>query len=1255
MKRLLLALLILALLAAAATLWGNSLLGRTLDAELAPRLSKQLGLPVTLGPITAHLLQLKVRSPKLIMGDAQDPAIVATDVEVTLAWKDLLEGKVRLVKVRGTDLMVRPSRWPSSDTPPPADYEFLEPWLPRSLQLASGRLVSAKGDEYPIRHLLWQRLADGSARARWEEAHGVTLRFGARVKSLPDLLRLAPSTLALNVQAAGKPDSRITVDASVQPDTAAAYAVHADIQAATLTAQVTAYGQEPWSLPDRSETTIPVLDFDQLQKLAESYSAPETAGAPGTGLATVLPAFDLPAHHGRVAIKEFRINDEIGRDTAFEFITGEQGLQISGLTIQGPTGLLNGELSIGSSPAGWTVDMDAALEARDLAAGAMLPFAGADWLWRTGHAKLSGSGATLDALLNSLAGDIALEGQYHGTVDLPVSMTARLDTRPEQFALDQVTVSLGEGQLSGSATLSNTSPRTLTLDVKGTQLDLGSLFPAETAEPQPGIGVPRFLGSWPALDLNVAVSLDALQAPGLNLRQAKATLQRTAQGGRFVASANGANFGSLNITLDATLPANAPRQFQLAADFKELDLADLFRQSGVINSRSTGSLTLHSQGGDMQAIFAAMRGQARLTTEVRADNNWRRRPIAEETLALSGNASLILTGERIVGVKIEKLNIDSIDQDLTGDLTLTSDREPWLVADLKSDRLNITGLQALLPASTQQADQAGLVPSLERLGATQVSLNAQSLTVQDFTVSNALIKLSSKPNIMTINQLDFTSRELNLRTAGKLTWKGNRATLESTAQLADVNLDKFLINSADVPIVPVSGTVQLASEGSRIEELLRNATGTIDLRGNTQAPNNSPASRRRLAVTASRLDDGVQAVISSLQWGESELTGSVRYHHTTPPTLDVELQGGTLSLLPWENAHLSGRRRPPEQTARTDLDTIARDSADAVESLLLAPLRFLRSDDTAPPRTRVFSTDPISLDALKSLNVSAKGQLDALVSTELNAGTLAFNTQIRNGVLDAKASSGQFGGGSGELALRLDSTATPPAFTVSSTFHDVRGIQARATFPRSGFISLQTRGQSEAELAANASGLVYLEMGRGPFDYANSAFLTANLLTTLFQTLIPGISRNQHQLECGTVLGVFNNGEGNTPYGFAARTNQANLLGHLSVNLRNETMEMNIDSRGRQGLGVSVGSVFSNTVRIRGPLNNPSVVPNPTGIAWRAWAAVATGGMSILGESLLRRVWASDNPCTSVRRIIVENECPTNPIAASSPMVCPKT
>ncbi len=359
------------------------------------------------------------------------------------------------------------------------------------------------------------------------------------------------------------------------------------------------------------------------------------------------------------------------------------------------------------------------------------------------------------------------------------------------------------------------------------------------------------------------------------------------------------------MTLEASKPPDKPTDVKLTANFTDMDIPDIFRQKGLINSRSTGSLTFRSQGHDMKNVFTAMQGTATLAMEIRSDNNWRRAASAQEKLSLTGNSSLILDNDRIVGVKIENLDINSIDQDLNGSLTLASDRSPWLVADLTSEMLNVTGLQALLPESTAKADQSGLVPSLKRLGAAQISLDAKSLTVSDANLSNVQLKIASAPNLMTIERFDFISEDLTLKTQGRITWQDQRAKLESTAQLTDVDLDQFLIQHRDVERVPVSGTVQILSEGSRIEELISNVTGYIDLQADGPQQNAAPQARRKLAMKATRLPDGVQADITSLQWGESELAASVSYHRTSPPSMEVEIHSGTLSLLPWENAYLN--------------------------------------------------------------------------------------------------------------------------------------------------------------------------------------------------------------------------------------------------------------------------------------------------------------------------------------------------------------
>ncbi|MDH3993600.1 MAG: hypothetical protein OEV47_11850, partial [Gammaproteobacteria bacterium] len=102
-----------------------------------------------------------------------------------------------------------------------------------------------------------------------------------------------------------------------------------------------------------------------------------------------------------------------------------------------------------------------------------------------------------------------------------------------------------------------------------------------------------------------------------------------------------------------------------------------------------------------------------------------------------------------------------------------------------------------------------------------------------------------------------------------------------------------------------------------------------------------------------------------------------------------------------------------------------------------------------------------------------------------------------------------------------------------------------------------------------------------------------------------------------------------------------------------EQLKLGFTSSSRKGLGFSVGSVFSNTVQVRGPLTDPSIVPNPTGILWRGWAAVMTGGLSVVGESVLKRALASDDPCSAVKKHIRKDLCKPGQATASSPLVCP--
>jgi hypothetical protein len=1258
-KRLIFAAVVI-VIAGVLMIWGDRILARTLDAELAPLLSKQLGLPVQLAPIKAGILQLKASSDKLVMGDPKDPAVVATSVVVTLSWPSLLRGDVRLVYASADDLMVRPSKWPSSDSPLPDSYEFLDPYLPRNLVFETGRYVSDSGEDYPVNQFQWERHLLGGASAAWVEKRSAgDIALQLQVASLNNLLQLAPLNLELDIGVDGKADSAIAMKATIQPGKTSGYVMDITLNAAGMTAQTTATGTSNWTLPETSETSIPLLDVAKLEPLLDSYRDTDDKTDLATLLASPPPRLDLPAHKGHVAIDELHLLGLIDKDSSFNVTTGAQGAQFTDITSHGPAGILTGQLGIVSDAQGWDVSIDATLTARE-AGGAIVPqYTGTEWLLSSGHATLKGRGDTWDTLLNSLQGNAALAGHHHGATDVPIAVTAELDKRPGEFALDKVAISLGKGQLSGSVVLSGEEQRKLSIDLKGSHIDLGFLFDKPDSEPLPGLALPEYLNMLPELELAVDLNIADLQSPALKLREATATLQRTSRGGKLVAMGKGTDDGVLNLTLEAAASPNEPTNFELKAQFSKLDIPDMFRQQGLFFSRSSGTMNFSSTGDGMKEVFTAMRGAAKISVDVRPDNDWKRQPNAVEELEFTGSSRLVIEKDRIVGVEIEKLDIDSIEQDLTGNLSLVAGRTPWLVASLESDKLDIDSLMALLPKSTEESEDTALQPTLEKLGDAQATLNVKALNLFELPLTDVEVEVVSGTDVINLKKMDFNSHNGSLKSQGKMSWKDGNATLEGTAEVANIDLDQFLIRSDDKDHVPVSGSAKLSSEGRNIGELVSNLTGYINLQAVNATKNSPPQARRQLIMKATRLSDGMEADISSLQWGETELTGTVRYHKSTPPLLDVTIHSGTLSLLPWENAYLEEDKKAKAKkkaSASSTLSTVAKTSADYVGDVLLAPLRFLSDDDDkTKPGDKLFSSDPLPLDALESFNAKVSAQLGSVLSKAVDAKNITITGDLTAGQLNLKASSGELNQGSGDIAVAFNAKAAPPSLTLTSTFENVHGLSSKNTYPRSGFVSLQGQGDSEAALAASTNGLVFLKLGKGPFDYANSMLLTANLASTVFQTLIPGIDKKKQEVQCGVALALFKDGKGVTPYGFAARTNQANLLGQLHVDLAKETMQMSFDSRGREGVGISVGSVFSNTVQLKGPLTDPSIVPNATSLLWRGWAAVMTGGLSVLGESLIKRVLASENPCKSIQKLISTEVCPSNPIAASSPLVCPAT
>jgi hypothetical protein len=1255
-KRVILILLIvLALAGVAATLWGNRLVAATLDAQLAPLLTRQLGLPVTLAPIEAKALSLRATSAKLVMGDPEDPAVVATDVRVRLSWPKLLTGTVSFVYAAADDLMVKTARWPKSGNPLPDNYRFLDPWLPRTLELNSGRYVTEKGTAYPVQAAQWQQQLVGSGvQINWQEQRkGGLVELAAELTSLDDLLDLNDFQLTLNGEIDGVEDSDFTLAVDIQPDDKHAYVLSGTLEAIDTTVTTQATGSQRWTWPDASRSHYSQLDLGTVRTFLNLYGNPDEEDSAEAFLASAPPALNLIPHKGTLTIDETLVGDESIRNATLEFVADGQGLHIDRLHMVGPKSELKGAVDIISSPEGWNFSLDANLRASE---GASIGqgFVDNEWIWEEGNAQLKGHGTTWGDLLYSLEGQVTAAGHHRGEVDTPVKMEAVLDSNPGRLKFDHLEIALGDGRFHGSAILSGTEHRKLTLDLTGDKLHVDFLFDDDEELGGPGIAVPEYLEVLPSLDMDWTLNVIDLDAPGLSLASAHARLERFEEWGKLVFKADGVTGGTLNLGLDADYPGDDPGHYELHASLDSVDLPAMFQQQSILHSRSSGTLHFEGTGREMLELFKDMKGTTSLAVEVRSDNNWQRPPRDNEKLDLKGAGSFVIDGRDIIGIALENLDIESTEQDITGTLSMVASRSPWLIADLHSDRLDVYGLMELFPQSTKEAERVDFLQSMRNLGAGQISLKVDSLTVGDAPVSRMTLQLESEQDLFKINELAFSAQGSRLEGSGEIVWQHSLAKLELATTLTDVDFDQFIIRDPTLEPVRVDGTAQLSSEGKTVAELIANFTGHIELASKEMHQASGEPSRHLLMKTR-RLENGVEANVEKLRLSENHLTGTLRYTRDTPPLLDIEIHGGYFSLLPWETRHVTNGKdgKKKSKDGESGIRKAASASAGAVGRVLRAPLRMLQASEDRS-KERMFSDNPLPLDSLKTINLKLKGELDTLESSVASLHQLAIDGTLIDGVLDITASTGDLNEGQAKVDLSIDAKTLPPSMKVVADFNDVRGLTSDNTYTRSGFASVTAQGNSTAALTASLNGLLYLDLGPGPFDYRNATLLSSGIATQVFNTLIPGSTQKTPQLECGITVMEFTNGQGKTPYGYAIRTNRANLLGNFNVDLAKETMELNFESRSREGVGLSVGNVISNSVQVRGSIADPYIVPRATSLAWRGWAAFMTAGLSVVAESVLKRAMASENPCPHIRKLIRDEMCPKSPIAASSKRMCPE-
>jgi uncharacterized protein involved in outer membrane biogenesis len=288
---------------------------------------------------------------------------------------------------------------------------------------------------------------------------------------------------------------------------------------------------------------------------------------------------------------------------------------------------------------------------------------------------------------------------------------------------------------------------------------------------------------------------------------------------------------------------------------------------------------------------------------------------------------------------------------------------------------------------------------------------------------------------------------------------------------------------------------------------------------------------------------------------------------------------------------------------------------------------------------KVFPSEPIPLAGLKAADVdislnAAKIKTNAAVLEKtklvlkLNNGKLSISplsTNVAGGTMDSAITLDGSSGKSASLSINVKVKNLQPGM-LNHLKGKITGAITDIT------INAKGSGKSLAAIMSGLNGNVLLKMSEGDLKSSEADAATSSVFLKTYRMLNPGAKGDQgSKIKCGVVKLDIKDGIAPVDKGIALETNRMNILGSGSINFKTEELDLGVTPQAREGAGVSVGQL-AELVRLKGTFANPSIVPDTKAAVMAgvsAGVAVATGGLSILGQGLFDRSTADSDPCAT--------------------------
>ncbi len=293
--------------------------------------------------------------------------------------------------------------------------------------------------------------------------------------------------------------------------------------------------------------------------------------------------------------------------------------------------------------------------------------------------------------------------------------------------------------------------------------------------------------------------------------------------------------------------------------------------------------------------------------------------------------------------------------------------------------------------------------------------------------------------------------------------------------------------------------------------------------------------------------------------------------------------------------------------------------------------------DSAEPETGelLFPTTPLSYSWLGGFDLQAGLRIGEAILDGENVRDVDIATTIRSGELHVDPASLVLGDGTVSGNLHLVPSDAGYALEVSASVANLKLAQlaaegqARETVPPLNVeLALQGSGQSMHDIMASSNGKVTGRQGTGQLDRGGAGPLFSDMLTSIVRTLNPlAEERSYADIECGILDINIEDGVANVEE-LAMQSDRLTIVGSGKIDFSDESIDLNVNTKSREGLGLSVGGVANSFVKIGGTLREPALGVDAAGTVRTTGAAVATGGLSVIAKGLWDRLSSEVDLCS---------------------------